>query len=191
MKALILDGSRADDEAARKARASAEARLRRAGWAVEAVVLREKKIEWCTGCFGCWIKTPGTCVIDDEGRQIAGGLIRSDLAVLVTQVTFGGYSAELKRAWDRTIPLIMPYFTIVRGEVHHAKRYPRYPSLLGLGTLPSKDGEAERIFRALVARNALNFHSPSHAAGVVLQGQAGEAIDREVATLLGRVGVVA
>jgi hypothetical protein len=191
MKALILDGSRADDEAARMARASVEERLKRAGWTVEAVVLRDKKIAWCTGCFGCWIKTPGTCVIDDEGRQIARSLIRSDLAVLVTPVTFGGYSAELKKVLDRTIPLIMPYFTMVKGEVHHVKRYPRYPSFLGLGTLPSHDEEAERIFRALVARNALNFYCPSHAAGIILQGQAGEAVDREVAAMLGRVGATA
>ena len=36
------------------------------GWSVETVVLREKD-RWCTGCFGCWTKTPGTCVIDDFG----------------------------------------------------------------------------------------------------------------------------
>jgi len=52
-------------------------------------VLSNRTLGSCTGCFQCWLKTPGLCVIDDDGRLLAGKFIQSDLVVLLTPVTFG------------------------------------------------------------------------------------------------------
>jgi len=46
----------------------------------------------------------------------------SELVVLLTPITFEGYCSELKKAVDRVIPLILPYFLFVRHEVHHIRR---------------------------------------------------------------------
>lgn len=81
--------------------------------------LREMKLAHCLGCFNCWVKTPGMCVEADAGRDIAKAVIRSDVAVLLTPVTFGGYSPELKKTFDRFIQLISPFFQMDHGEVHH------------------------------------------------------------------------
>jgi multimeric flavodoxin WrbA len=165
MNALVLDGFRGVE--GQSILAVLTNALAQAGYATEVVALRDKTIAPCLGCFGCWIKTPGECVIDDDGRAVARAAVRSDLLVYVTPVTFGGFSSELKKAVDRLIPNISPFFARVRGETHHQKRYPRCPSLIGLGILPQSDREAEAIFKTLVEHNALNFRSPRTAAAVV------------------------
>ena len=165
MNAVVLDGFRGVE--GQSILAVLTEALAQAGYGTEIIPLREKAIAPCLGCFGCWIKTPGECVIDDEGRLVARAAARCDLLVYLTPVTFGGVSSELKKAVDRLIPNISPFFARVRGETHHQKRYPRCPSLIGLGTLPQPNREAETIFKTLVERNALNFRSPRIAAAVV------------------------
>jgi hypothetical protein len=158
------------------------------GGDVDELALRKVNIAGCMGCFGCWVKTPGTCVIPDTGRDVARRIINSDLLVLITPVTFGGYSSTLKKALDRAIPLLSPLFVKIKGEVHHKPRYPRYPVSVTIGLLPREDRESERIFKTLVGRNAVNAHSPAHAA-LVLTGSAGtDTIKTEFDNLLGSRG---
>ncbi len=104
-------------------------------------------------------------------------MIESDLTIYLTPVTFGGYSSELKGALDRCICIVSPFFTTIGGETHHRVRYEHYPAVVAFGVLPGPDPEQEQIFKALVARNALNLHAPFHAAHVVTPGS-GEAIVR-------------
>jgi len=163
--------------------------LEEAGASVQRLALGELAIGGCLGCFGCWVKTPGECVLDDDGRRVAREVIQSDLTAFVTPVTFGGYSSTLKAAVDRLIPLGSPFFRRIAGETHHRPRYARYPRLLGVGTLPEADAEAAELFCALVGRNALNLHAPEHAAGVL--AEAGDRADpgATLRPLLARVGV--
>ena len=133
---------------------------------VEEILLKEKEIADCLGCFDCWVKTPGICIIDDYGREVAASLINSDLLVFLTPVVFGSYSYQLKKALDRMIPLISPYFKKFKGEIHHKKRYPKYPSILALGLLEKVNEAQTEIFKELVKRNAINFHSPHFQAEV-------------------------
>jgi multimeric flavodoxin WrbA len=165
MNAVVLDGS--IDEANRSILATLTQAIAESGHTAEVIALRDRTIAPCLGCFGCWVKTPGECVIDDDGRTVARAAVRSDILVYVTPVTFGGFSSELKKAVDRLIPNISPFFAKVQGETHHERRYARSPSLIGLGVLPQPDREAEAIFKTLVEHNALNWRSPRTAAGVV------------------------
>jgi multimeric flavodoxin WrbA len=169
MSAVVLDGFRTGE--GQDILAVLTTALGRAGCGTEIIALREKTIAPCLGCFGCWVKTPGECVIDDDGRAVARAAVRSDILAYVTPVTFGGFSSELKKAVDRLIPNISPFFARVRGETHHQRRYARCPSLIGLGVLPQPDREAEAVFKTLVEHNALNWRSPRMAAGVVALDQ--------------------
>jgi len=141
------------------------------GWGVVEHRIRDLDIAPCLGCFGCWVKTPGVCVIEDDGRRAAKSVAQSDLAVFLTPVTFGGYSATLKNQVDRLIPLILPYFTFVGSEVHHVRRYNRYPNLLGVGLLPAPDAGAESLFRRVVLRNSINMHAPEVEACFVYESE--------------------
>jgi hypothetical protein len=75
----------------------------------------------CVGCFGCWVKTPGQCVIDDRGRAFALELMETDELIIVSRLYCGGFSPDVKAFMDRGIPSILPFFE-VRGE---RSRHPR------------------------------------------------------------------
>jgi multimeric flavodoxin WrbA len=129
------------------------------GFEVEEKKLKEIEIKPCMGCYACWIKTPGKCIIDDYGRELVSEMINSQLIVYLTPVIYGGYSPELKKALDRIIPLMLPFFKKTKGEVHHPKRYEIYPNVLVLGITNKDNLEEKTIFNELIDRNALNWYS--------------------------------
>jgi hypothetical protein len=180
MHATLLNGALPGDDFIDAAAAMLQDVLRSEGWTVTPWMLRDEKIGYCLGCFECWTKTPGLCRIDDAGREVARSVIGSDLALYLTPVTFGGYSSELKKAVDRIICLISPFFTRIDGEVHHRARYDRYPALTGIGVLPAPNPAQEQIFTTLIGRNALNMHAPWHGSTIIYRSQ--EPVD--VATAL-------
>ena len=165
-KVLILNGGHAREPLSEMERRLTEVSSSY-GCATKALHLRELTIAPCLGCFGCWMRTPGVCVIDDDARDVTEKMIRSDVIVYLTPVVFGGYSPELKGALDRSIGLISPLFERVGGETHHKKRYDRYPCLLGIGVQRGRDATEARIFETLVRRNAINLHAPRSVAQVV------------------------
>ena len=187
MKAAILDGTLPGAATADRLLAEVRGRLEQAGWEVRLLRLRDMAVAACLGCFGCWVRTPGQCVVDDDGQLVAREVIRSDLAVFATPVTFGGYSSELKKGVDRLIPLGSPFFRNVGGETHHRRRYRRYPALLGFGLLRTEETEEAALFRRLVERNALNLHSPRWFAEVLAEDD--PALGARVRTALASVGV--
>lgn len=190
MRAVVLDGSEKGDAVMARLRDCVLAELDQAGWQAQPFDLCDLDIGYCLGDFGCWIKTPGECFQRDAGGEVAKALVQSDLAVYLSRVTFGGYSSQLKKAVDRILCLGSPFFTKVKGEVHHRKRYERYPNLAGIGLMEAPDEEAETLFTTLVRRNAINLHSASCGAGVVTSGMESETMGATVRTILAEGGVM-
>ena len=164
MKAVLLDGSPDGHQLPGGIRQGLIDEMTNRGWTVNPVALASTQIAACRGSFSCWTKTPGTCSCADDGRTVAEMVIGSDAVVLLTRVTFGGYSSHLKKALDRLLPLLSPFFMLVDGETRYQPRYGRYPALIGVGVHPEPDEGMETLFRTLVSRNALNLHAPAHAA---------------------------
>jgi hypothetical protein len=148
--------------------------------------LREMKLAHCIGCFGCWVKTPGICVEADAGREIAKAIVRSDVTVLFTPVTFGGYSQELKKMVDRLVPIASPFFEFDHGELHHPPRYSKRPRLLVVGVQRIPNAAEAHIFRTLAGRNAINLHPAGYAAEVVFASEEMSALQRRFEALLTR-----
>ncbi|MBE0448996.1 MAG: flavodoxin family protein [Actinobacteria bacterium] len=188
MRILVLDGLRQSDAYIEPICGVAIDELRAKGWEADSIALRGIDVDHCRGCFKCWAKTPGICIINDAMRDIANRVVQSDVVLLVTPVTFGGYSSEPKKAMDRLIPLISPFFTTIGGEVHHKPRYEKYPALLGIGILGKSDKESERTFKTLVGRNAINLHSPRWDAEVLISDQKQETVRERIRTLFAKVG---
>ena len=183
MKALVLDGGHREDSLLFTVKEAAQNVLSVKNYAVESVILRDLNLSPCKGCFDCWMKTPGICGITDAGRDIAEKAIKSNLLVMVTPVTFGGYSSELKKVRDRMIPLILPHFTKVYGETHHKPRYHNFPDLVGIGMLPDGDRESEEIFKTLVRRNAMQHPGIKYSAGVIKEKQGKKEITARIGEL--------
>ena len=171
MKALILDGTKSTNNESTKIFDLMLEELKKLNWEVISIVLEDKNISYCTGCFGCWVQTPGECVIKDFEENIVKDMIHSDLIIYLTPIMFGGYSSILKKALDRQIGRVLPYFTKVDGEVHHSKRYEKQQSLLSIGLLDKHDSEKEEIFKTLVVRNAINMWAPFQRAIISLKGE--------------------
>jgi hypothetical protein len=182
MKAIILNGALKDREDLGLINRVLEQNLSENGYGVESLQLRDIDIQSCIGCFGCWKKTPGICVIDDPAREINEKIIQCDLVVYLAPVTFGGWSSELKKMYDRQLPLLPPAIVLIDGECHHGKRYDRYPSILGIGVAP--DRSSEEVFGELVSRNSINFYAPKTNSGIILSNSDEAAISREIVALL-------
>jgi multimeric flavodoxin WrbA len=190
MKALILDGSRNGENDFVDVESAFKLELKRVDWQIETIELRKLNISPCTGCFGCWIKTPGICVINDDAIDVTRKIVQSDLLVLLTPVIFGGYSSELKKALDRSIGIMLPYFTKIQGKIHHKKRYKIYPRLIAIGMLPDSDPDQKRIFKTLFARNVINAHAPGYGVLVLVRNSDKKLIKKEIKTVLSNAGVI-
>ena len=81
-------------------------------------------IKSCVGCFGCWIKEPGECVIKDGYEKMGALIHKADEVTVISRYTYGGFSSFIKNVFDRSIGFVLPYFEIRKGEMHHKKRYP-------------------------------------------------------------------
>lgn len=158
MKVLVLDGRTVDCELAKGIENSLKRQL--SNHEMEWIRLKDKKIDPCLGCFGCWIRTPGICVINDEANKITELMARCDLQIEITPVTFGGFSSELKKMLDRSIPNLLPFFRNFKGETHHYQRYEILPSNLTIGYQDRLEPESKSVFENLATRNALNMNPP-------------------------------
>ncbi len=126
---ILLDGRRGGEMRADPAFKALTGEITRRGLPCRVFDLEAMPIGACNGCFGCWVKTPGQCVQDDPAREVARAWARADLVVLFTPATFGGYSSELKKAIDRSLPNLPPIFVRIHGETHHPWRYANRASL--------------------------------------------------------------
>lgn len=189
MKVLLLNGSEQNDKTAGLICSILTKELSSNNNTIKLLNLWEKEIAGCLGCFGCWIKTPGVCVIPDEARDIAQAVVQSDLVVNITPITFGGYSYHFKKVLDRLIPIISPFFMKINGEIHHKPRYKYYPKSISIGILAKENREMAEIFKNLVKRNAINMHSFVYKCGIFLHTQPPKKISSEISKLLEEVGV--
>ena len=98
----------------------AKVRENYAGWDV---VKDNGAMHPCIGCFGCWNKDPGRCVVRDGYEDMGARIHRADEVVVISRCTYGGFSGSVKNVFDRSLGYVLPQFEIVGGESHHKRRY--------------------------------------------------------------------
>ena len=120
---------------------------------VEYINIYKQDIRPCVGCFSCWSKTPGQCVIRDDMQLIYDKIRSADIIIESFPLYFFGMPSQLKCMTDRCLPFMLPYmgnlvedgnasFHELRDEAMHEKRLvvittcgyvdekPMYPALL-------------------------------------------------------------
>jgi multimeric flavodoxin WrbA len=128
------------------------------GHQVRKMILGEMDIRFCSGCWACWWQSPGQCAFRDDMELLYPAILDSDLVVWAAPLVLGTVPALVKKVQDRLIPLVHPYFAIVKGEAHHRKRYANYPDLAFLAGPAAMDGPEDlALARLLVERFAVNM----------------------------------
>jgi multimeric flavodoxin WrbA len=188
MNAVLLNGADHDDSFLPNVARIVETTVRDNGYSIQSFILKDMQIAYCQGCFGCWVKSPGLCVIDDAGRDIASAVVNSDVTIWLSPIRFGCFNSTLKKAIDRLVCLISPFFMKQKGLLRKKPRYASYPILVCLGSLPEPDKESEEIFALLVERNALSLHAPIHMHAVLYESLSEEELCTEITHVLHQAG---
>lgn len=118
--------------------------------------LSELKISNCIGCFGCWIKTPGRCVIRDDAVKVYPKIAASHRVLYISKVKYGSYDTTMKTMLERAIPIQQAFIRLLNGETHHVQRavVPKQATVIGYGDISDEEKE---IFTQLIERNARNM----------------------------------
>lgn len=100
-------------------------------YGVEAIYeldLTKNQIKDCSGCWSCWLKTPGRCINKDLD-EFYTKYLEADKVIIYSKITKGFVSGNLKSLFDRMIPLFLPYVEVSTGEARHIPRYEKYPDI--------------------------------------------------------------
>jgi len=101
---------------------------RMAGADTEQIFLVEKDVKQCRGCFDCWEKTPGTCVIEDDMKELIDIYLDSDYIGLATPVYNMYMTGLLKNFTDRFLSLVTPHLRVQEdGSFYHEGIVKKFP----------------------------------------------------------------
>lgn len=147
MKACIISDQEYSTEASENIRTLIKEFLRKRNFDIDEVQLERDGIKPCMGCFGCWTKKPGECVIPDEMSNINKYSMTSDAVFYICPIIFGQYSANMKNVIDRWLPNILPFFEIrPDGSTMHSPRYKDYPKSIMIGYGASLSADDAQLF---------------------------------------------
>ncbi|XZI53795.1 flavodoxin family protein [Clostridium perfringens] len=141
--------------------------------------LSELRISNCIGCFGCWTKTPGKCVIHDDAVKVYPIIAKSDKVIYVSKVKYGSYDTVMKTMLERAIPIQQAFIRLLNGEAHHVQRDVAMKDAIIIAYGNIEDEEKE-IFKRLVERNSHNMNFKSFNVIFVDEENLEEVVAKEV-----------
>ena len=94
---------------------------------VQEIHLSEQVINYCVGCYNCWLVTPGECIYDDDMPRIMDIFTHSDIVVFSTPLYIYNISAYLKTFLDRLLPYMKnEHLVSPTGNIRNAIRAPEH-----------------------------------------------------------------
>lgn len=121
------------------------------------MIYNNGNIRHCIGCFGCWIKTPGRCVIKDGYENIGELMGKCNELILISKCTYGSFSPFVKNVMDRAISYISPHFEMRNREMHHKRRYQNVITITAYFYGENITENEKETAQGIVLANALNY----------------------------------
>lgn len=133
---------------------------RKGGAEVENVFLAKKEINPCRGCFSCWLKTPGECVIKDDMAELLKKFAGSDIVVFATPLYVDNVTGIMKNFMDRLIPGGDPHFEKDEGgECAHLMRSEKRVKLVVISNCGFPEQSHFQVLELLFKRVARNMRT--------------------------------
>lgn len=162
MNVLLINGSpKGERSNSRKlARAFIDGIERNTDVTLEEVRLNSADIRPCLGCFACWNKTPGTCVIRDDMQGVLEKLLWADLTVWSFGLYYFSVPGRLKNLIDRMLPMNLPFMSADSETGGHPARYDMTGkrnvviSTCGFHTAKGNYGAVETMFDHMFGKDA-------------------------------------
>ncbi len=120
--------------------------------------LNKTRVKDCTGCWSCWLKTPGRCIYNDLD-EFYKAYLDAEKVVIFAKVSQGFISGNLKTLFDRMIPLFLPYISYKTGESMHLPRYEKYPDIEVYYQGEFASIEDKKIYEDYIYRTFYQFYS--------------------------------
>ena len=157
LKATIISDKDQNTELFQKLSAITTSTLKDKGFAIEHYSIGRDDLAFCMGCFGCWIKKPGECVINDMMSRINQSFVNSDTVIYLSPIIFGQFSANIKNSLDRWLPNILPFFEKrPDGSTMHPSRYDSYPTVVFIGYGDDISEEDGQLFSDIIKKHRSN-----------------------------------
>ncbi|MCL1965326.1 MAG: flavodoxin family protein [Firmicutes bacterium] len=122
MKVLVINGSPKGERG--NTMKLTRAFLDGAGWAdAEIINVSKADVKGCLGCYACWNKTPGKCVLRDEMSDILPKLVAADVLIWSFPLYYYGIPGNLKNLIDRQLPLLLPFMAEDNENGGHLTRH--------------------------------------------------------------------
>lgn len=122
MKVLVLNGSPKSERS--NTMCLTRSFLDGAGWSgAEIIDVAKAGINACLGCFACWNKTPGKCVINDGMGEVLTKMIASDVIIWSFPLYYYSVPGGLKNLIDRQLPMNLPFMAEGNESGGHPARY--------------------------------------------------------------------
>lgn len=90
---------------------------------VEELFVNKLEINPCLGCFCCWNKTPGECVIKDDMQEVIQKLLWADITIWSFPLYYFSVPGKLKTLIDRQLPMVLPFMDKGAESGSHPTRY--------------------------------------------------------------------
>lgn len=119
--------------------------------------LEEVKVKDCTGCWSCWLRTPGRCIHKDLD-ECYKEFLKADKVIIFSKVLRGFISSNLKTLLDRFIIMLLPYVGYDTGESIHPARYDKYPEIEVYYDGDFISTEEKELYNDYLARTFYQFH---------------------------------
>lgn len=132
--------------------------LKQKGIETELMELKAENLTFCMGCFSCWIKKPGECIINDQMAQINEKVMNSDIVIYLSPIVFGQFSPNIKNVIDRGLPNMLPFFERrPDGSTMHPPRYKTYPCQIIIGYGDGLSDEDQQLFIDVTKKHRRNI----------------------------------